>query len=156
MFRYFYYWKVVKMGRFKKRDDIQEVMATGGNLELRMHNTSLYASTTHDGQKVYRAINAFASFLDVIKNPGPQAIKGLFHLASKRLLPYNHVNSLLLSDENPCKTPMDVCEVVIDVYRKLVLHNANPTHRKLISKGAVRILHANKYEILKFRDYALR
>ena len=126
-------------------------MATIGNLELRFNESSWYASTTHDGNKVYEAVPRLVDFLDSVKNPTREQFGEWFNSTSRELLPANYRERLLGGVPH---------EVIMDFPRKLILHNGYKDAYEAVSKDFptklenAHILLREKYnfEILEFTN----
>lgn len=101
-------------------------MATIGNLELRLNENTWYASTTHDGYKVYEAIPRLVEFLDSIRNPTKEQFEKWFRSTSRELLPHNYHEGLLGGVPD---------EVVMDIPRRLILHTGHEDDLEVVSEG---------------------
>ncbi|MDO8656203.1 MAG: hypothetical protein Q7K45_03115 [Nanoarchaeota archaeon] len=104
-------------------DDIN--MATHGNLELRLNESSWYASTTHDGYRVYEAVPQLVKFLDSVRDPTKEQFEKWFRSTSKKLLPCNYGESLMGGVPS---------EVIMDIPRRLILHTGNEDDYRAVSK----------------------
>ena len=105
-------------------------MATIGNLELRLGEKTLYASTTHDGHRVYEMIPKLVKFLDSANKTKNQTLvecTNWFESTSRLLLPYEYCAGLI--DGVPH-------EVIIDIPRKLILHTGNEESYELVSENS--------------------
>jgi len=91
-------------------------MSTKGNLELKFNETVLCASTISDGYRAFESIPRLVKFLDSVKKPKKEQLDKWFRSMSKRILPEEYSESLI----GGCP-----CEVIMDIPRKLILHNGN-------------------------------
>ncbi|MFH1307592.1 MAG: hypothetical protein ABIH72_01955 [archaeon] len=122
-------------------------MATIGNLELRTGQETLYASSTHDGDRAYEILPKLVNFLDSRENPTITQFQDWFKTKSKALLPYNHRKELLGGAP---------CEVIIDVPRKLVLHTAQDEFTTRFENACILLREKYNYEILPYTPPLIR
>lgn len=132
-------------------------MNTKGNLELRLHEKTLYASTNHDGYAVYKAIPRLVEFLDLIRNPTKEQFETWFRRTSKEVFPYNYHEGIIGGIPD---------EVIFDIPRKLVLHtdygeadDLGAVSKRLASKlenACILLRQKHNYEILKFTKPLVR
>ena len=101
-------------------------MGTIGNLELRLNENAWYASTSHDGYRVYEAILRLVELLDSVRNPTKEQFEKWFKGTSKELLPYNYHEGLLGGVPD---------EVVMDIPRKLILHTGHEEDCEIVGEG---------------------
>lgn len=125
-------------------------MGTIGNLELRIGRERSIASTAYDGYMCYRAIGKLADFLEEHKEPTFKQWTVWFYTMSSSLFSQPHYIRELLGG-----VP---CEVIIDVDRKLVLHNADVDGNiereeisDLIRKKVFRKLKDKDYQVIHFK-----
>jgi len=130
-------------------------MTTKGNLELRFNETTLCASTLCDGYRTYEAVPKLVDFLDSVKNPTKEQLSKWFRSMSKKLLPSDYSETLIGGVPN---------EVIMDIPRRLILHNGVEDTFESVSKGfpdkfenACIILKTKyDYEILRYVRQELR
>jgi len=122
-------------------------MTTKGNLELRISHETLYASANADGDRAYEIVPGFLDFLDKHESPTIDQYKEWFRAAAKEIL--NDYSEKLIRG-----VP---CEVIIDIPRKLVLHDASEERFTPELENACIVLEQKyNYQILKFVSSAVR
>jgi|GEM_PF-3670885 len=122
-------------------------MGTVGNLELRLHEKTLYASTTHDGYAVYSLAPKLVEFLDSVRNPSREQFETWFRDTSKSLIPYNY------SEELTGGVP---CEVIIDVPRRLLLHTPEDELQASFQNACIILEAKYNYQILEYDQPEMR
>lgn len=120
-------------------------MATIGNLELRIGTETLYGSTTHDGENVYKVVERLAGFLNATASPTTDQYRQWFRTTARELLPFRHRQDLT----GGCSR-----EVIIDVPRRLIVYSGDLADFVLDSKFVLEQSH--HYQFLQFVQPLLR
>ena len=122
-------------------------MATIGNLELRINERTLQASTTHDGQRVYEIAAKLVEFLDSVRNPTHKQFEKWFEETSQKILLYRYFENILGGTPD---------EIIIDVSRKLVLHTMQKEFPPSFNNACTVLKEKYKYQILGYAKPLMR
>ena len=132
-------------------------MATVGNLELRVPGTVRYASVTTDGYEVYSSIIQLALLHDKSFEEGKkEPTRGDFVDWFKKIVPkIFHAEKVYPKPQGGVP-----CEVIIDVSRRVLIHNGDDSYYSGISEtaeytiaGAIdRLVHRHNYQIFELES----
>lgn len=133
-------------------------MTTKGNLELRVGESTFFASASADGYNVYKIVPKLVEFLDESENPSVGMFKEWFEVTSREIISKDCYSERLIGG-----VPH---EVIIDVRRKLLLHNGHDeafgvvlgtrNFGKQFENACILLKEKFGYEVIEYVNEAIR